>query len=107
MFSKCLCLRTPNLKKIAAYKQKQIEKEIDNDIYEANRVYKEPSVKRDTKHNLKLSSIPRVPLKIRVGQKRFSEGGEQEDFVVRPITQLIGTAKVRTRKQRSVSIWAQ
>ena len=66
MFSKCLCLRTPNLKKVSAYAQQKIEKEIENDLYEAKRVYKQPTLKHDMKDKLKFSSIPRVPLKIRV-----------------------------------------
>ena len=105
MLSKCLCIRTP---KVDAKTQQKIEQEFNNDLYEQQRVYKEPTVKRETKNNLKMISIPRVPLKIRAAQIRNSRGASYDEAPeVRPITMLVGTAKARDRKQRSVSIWAQ
>ena len=77
MFSKCLCIRTP---KVDAKTEKKIEQEFNNDLYEQHRIYKEPKVKYDTKNNLKLSSIPRVPLKLRAAQIRNSRGMSYDEI---------------------------
>ena len=58
------------------------------------------------KAKINMRAIPRVPLKIRTVNRSDGEPSNNGSPEFRPITQLIGTSSVGTRKQRSVSSWA-
>ena len=109
-FSRCLCLRLPNLSKLSLDKQKEIDKEVSRELYEAENIYQSP--KRPSQHKEKLQqySTPRIPLGTRMLHKRATVEQEPEhsvDAQVRPITQLVGVSRVRNRAHRSVSRWAE
>ena len=111
-FRVCLCLRTPNYDALSKTKQKQIDQQMANEIYALNRLYATPKPLPTYKSALQPSSFPRIPLAQRTISDRSGSSVAREkktsgEARVRPITQLVGISRSRSRRHRSVTRWAE
>ena len=107
-FSRCFCIRPPDYKKISIEQREKLEAQAVHEIIAQKLFYQEQNGPR-SKKVMQQSSIPRVPLKVRLNKHTPDPNKPRNSAVtMRPITMLSGTSKhLRDRKPRSVSVWAR